>query len=146
MINKGHKRVTGQRWLRDAGVAAVLCWSDFEETSYIQGQRGSPSKTVGWAKSCSEQSPIPAKDTQRAQINTVSTRTQRPPQTLRQTVFKCLLQKYGSVVNFHRGRSSGCSSPGYGISPLGGDSHELGQRATYRTYTGLRKQALGGRK
>ena len=41
-------------------------------------------------------------------------------------------------------RGSGCSRPGYGISPLGG-RHYPHHRAT-RTYTGLRKQTLGGHK
>ena len=39
------------------------------------------------------------------------------------TVFECLPQKYGSAVDCCRGRGSGCSRPGYGISPLGGGHH-----------------------
>ena len=39
------------------------------------------------------------------------------------TVFKHLLWRYRSAVDCHRGRGSGCSSPGYGIRPLGGGHH-----------------------
>ena len=51
---------------------------------------------------------------------------QETPQRLSQIclgVFECLLQRYGSAVACHRGRGSGCSRPGYGISPLGGGQH-----------------------
>ena len=34
-------------------------------------------------------------------------------------VFECLLWRYGPTVGCCRGRVSGCSRPGYGISPLG---------------------------
>ena len=37
-----------------------------------------PSKMVGGVKLCLESSPIPARDTRRAQTNFVRTRTQRP--------------------------------------------------------------------
>ena len=43
----------------------------------------------------------------------------------------------------HRGRGSGCSRPGYGISPLGEGPHESHHRAA-RTYTRLGKQTLRG--
>ena len=36
---------------------------------------------------------------------------------------ECLLWKYRSAVAFHKDRGSGCSRPGYGISPLGGGCH-----------------------
>ena len=45
---------------------------------HIQGQRRSPSKMVGGAKSHLESNPIPTRDAQRAQTNLVHTRTQRP--------------------------------------------------------------------
>ena len=45
---------------------------------HIQGQRRSPSKTVGGAKSYLESKPIPSRDVQRTQENVVCTRTQRP--------------------------------------------------------------------
>ena len=45
---------------------------------HIQGQRGSPSKTVGWVKSHLESNSIPTRDTWRAQTNLVHTGTQRP--------------------------------------------------------------------
>ena len=50
---------------------------------------------------------------------------QQDPETaqrLNQTVFECLLQRYGSAVACRRGKGSGCSRPGYGITPLGGGS------------------------
>ena len=57
---------------------AVQHWSNFEEIPHIQGQRRSPSKTVGGAKSCLASNPTYARDAQRAQINLVYIRTQRP--------------------------------------------------------------------
>ena len=45
---------------------------------HVQGQRRSPSKTVGGAKSHLESNPISARDTRRAQTNLVHTRAQRP--------------------------------------------------------------------
>jgi len=48
-------------------------------------------------------------------------------------------------VDRRRGKGSGCSRPGYGISPLGGGCHWPHHRAA-RTYTGLGKQTLGGHK
>ena len=69
------------------------------------------------------------------------TTTQRPHIDWDKTVFECLPRRYGSVVDCCRGRSSGCSRPGYGISPLGGGHHESHHRAT-RTSTGLGKQTL----
>ena len=44
------------------------------------------------------------------------------PQRLR-TVFECLLWRYRSAVACRRGQGSGCSRPGYGISPLGAGCH-----------------------
>ena len=38
-------------------------------------------------------------------------------------VFEWILRRYVSAVACHRGRGSGCSRPGCGISPLGGDCH-----------------------
>ena len=39
------------------------------------------------------------------------------------TVFEHLQRMYGLAVDWRRGRGSGCSRPGYGISPLGGGCH-----------------------
>ena len=64
--------------LHSAGVVAVPRWSNFEEIPHVQGQRRSPSKMVGGAKSHLELNPIAARDAQRAQTNLVHTRTQRP--------------------------------------------------------------------
>ena len=60
-------------------------------------------------------------------------------------VFECLLRRYGSAVHCHRGRGSGCSRPGCGISPLGGVLHQPQHRTT-RIYKELGKQTLGGHK
>ena len=60
---------------------------------------------------------------QRHSAQTKPCAQQETPQRLSQTcrwVFECPLWRYGSAVAFHRGRGSGCSRPGYGISPLGG--------------------------
>ena len=95
-----------------------------KKTPPVQGQRRSPSKTVGGVKLCLESKPIPARDAQRTQ--TKPYKHQETPQRLRQTclwVFECLLRRYGSTVPCHRGRDSGCNRPGCGISPLGGGCH-----------------------
>ena len=39
-------------------MAAAQCWSDFEEIPHVEGQRRSPIKMVGGAKSCLESNPI----------------------------------------------------------------------------------------
>ena len=99
--------------------AAAQLWSNFGEIPHVQGQRIRPSKMVGGAKSHLESNPIPATDTQRAQTNLVHTRPQRPHRDWDKTVFECLLWRYGSAMDCRRGRGSGCSRFGYGISPLG---------------------------
>ena len=76
-----------ERQLCGAGAVALQLCSDFEEIAHIQGQRRSPSKMVGGAKSCLESRPIPGRDAQRAQTHLVCTRTKRLPQRLRQTCF-----------------------------------------------------------
>ena len=58
-----------------------------------------------------------------AKTNLVHTRTQRPHRDSARTVFECLLWRYRSAVDCCRDRGSGCSRPGYGISPLGGCRH-----------------------
>ena len=87
------------------------------------GQRIIPNKMVGGAKSHLESNPIPIRDAQRAQTNLVCTKTQRPHRDWDRTVFECLLWRYGLAVDCCKGRGSGCSRPGYGISPLGGGRH-----------------------
>ena len=47
------------------------------------------------------------------------------PQGLRQNC-ECLLWRYESAVDCCRGRASGCSRPGYGISPLIGGHYREG--------------------
>ena len=109
--------------LRSTGAAAALVWSDFEEITHVPGQRRSPRKAAGGAKSCLESNPVPARDAQWAQTNLVGTRTQRPHRDWDRTVFECLLWRYGSAVDWCKGRGYGCSRPGCGISPLGGGCH-----------------------
>ena len=55
------------------------CWipPKKKDTRPIQGQRRSPRKIVGGSESCLQSNPTPARDTQKAQINLVCTRTQR---------------------------------------------------------------------
>ena len=53
----------------------------FEEIPHIQGQRRSPSRTVGGVKSSLDSNPIPTRDAQRAQTNLVCTRTRGPTET-----------------------------------------------------------------
>ena len=65
--------------------------SGFEEITHVQGQRRSPRKTVGVAKSHLESNPKPTRDAQRAQTNLVCTRTQRPHRDWDRTVSECLL-------------------------------------------------------
>ena len=87
---------------------------------------------VGEAKSHLESNPIPARDAWRTQTNLVHTKTQRPLRDWARTVFECLLCRYGSAVPYCRGRGSGYSRPGYGISP----------NPTIETYTGLGNRLL----
>ena len=47
-----------------------------KKISHIQGQRRSPSKTVGGVKSHLESNPLPTRDAQRVQTKLVHTRTQ----------------------------------------------------------------------
>ena len=60
----------------------VWHWRDFVEIPHIQGQRRSPSKTVGGAKSHLESNPIPAADAQGAQ--TKQNKTKQNKTVLRQ--------------------------------------------------------------
>ena len=82
-----------------------------------KGKGEAPARTGG-ASSHLESNPKPARDVQKAQTNLVCTRTQRRPRNWDRTVFGCLLRRYGSAVPGPRGRGSGCSRPGYGITLL----------------------------
>ena len=55
-----------------------------------------------------ESNPIPTRDAQRAQTNLVCTLTQEPHRDWDRTGFECLLCRYGSAVDCHRGRGPGC--------------------------------------
>ena len=85
---------------------------------HIQRQGRSPSKMVGEVKSHLESNPISTRDAQRPQTNIVCIRTQRPHRDWDRTVFEDLLQRYRSSLDCYRGRGSGCSRPGYGITLL----------------------------
>ena len=118
--------VQGQRSpSKMVGAGAAVAWhsSNCEEIPHIQEQRRSPKKMGGGAKSRSESNPIPTRNTQRAQTNLVRTRTQRPHRVRDRAVFEHLLWRSRSAVACRRGRGSGCSRPGCGISPLEGGHH-----------------------
>ena len=90
---------------------------------HVQGQRRSPSKMVEGAILHLESNPISTREAQRVQTNLVWTRTKRPHRDWARTMFECLLQRYRWAVGCWRGRGSGYTRPGYGISPLGGGCH-----------------------
>ena len=77
---------------------------------------------VGEVKSPLESNLTHARDAQRAQKYLVHTRTQGPTETETEL---CLVVFCGGMDQQWTagGRSSGCSRPGYGISPLGGGCH-----------------------
>ena len=75
-----------------------------KKTPHIQGQRRSPSKTVGEAKSRLESNPIPTRHQAR-------------------TVFERLLRRSRSAVACCTGGGSGGSTPGCAMSPLGAGHH-----------------------
>ena len=77
----GYSCMALEWWVHCAGVLAVQCWSNFEEISHLQGQRRRPSKMVGDTKSHLESNTIAIRDTQRAQIYLVGTRTRDPTGT-----------------------------------------------------------------
>ena len=71
-------------------------------------------------------------------------------------MFECFLGRYRSAVDYCRGRGSGCSRPGYGISPLGGlwrspltaqqschNLHRTGETDSWRAQTKPLHQDLG---
>ena len=70
------------------------------------------------ANSHLESNPIPARNTQKAETNRMCTTTQGPHRDWDWTVFEPLLWRYGSEVDCHRDRGSGCRRLGYGISLL----------------------------
>ena len=69
-------------FIHATGAEATWHWRDFEEIPHIQGQKKSPRKMVGGAKSHLESNPIPPSVAQRAQTNLMHTRTQRPHRDL----------------------------------------------------------------
>ena len=77
---------------------------------------------VGGVKLHLESNTTSARDAQRAQKNLVCTRTHRPTETQTE-LFEFLLWRYGSAVDCYKGRGSGYSRSGYGISPIGGGHH-----------------------
>ena len=99
--------------------AAALNWSGREEIPHIQGQRRSPSKTVGGANLHSELDPVPARDAQRAWAGLLCIRTWGPHRDWDRIVLEHLLWRCGLVLDC----CSGWSRLGYGICPLGGGCH-----------------------
>ena len=91
---------------------------------------------VGMAKSHLGSNPIPTRNTQTYLVP-------QGPREWDRTVSECLLRRDGSAVDCCRGRGSGCSRLGYGISPLGRGHHYPCHRAT-GTYTGLGNRLLKG--
>ena len=88
------------------------CWILPKKIPHIQGQRRSPRKMVGGAKSHLESNPLPARDVQRAQTNLVPIRTQRCHRDWARTVSECLLQRYRSAVDCHRAGTLGAADLG----------------------------------
>ena len=109
-----------EQWLCSAGVTL--------RRYPMSEEKEKPSKMVGRVKSHLELNPIHATDAQRAQTHLVHIR--RPHRDWDGTVFECLLRRWWSAedpsgllrsaVDGLRGRDSGCSRPGYGISSLEG--------------------------
>ena len=118
-----------------ARAAAAWCWSDFEEIPHVHGHRWSPKRMVGGGEIAFRIKPHTPRETQKAQTYLVHTRTQRPHRHWDRTVFGCLLRRYVSAADCFRGRSSGCSRPGYGMSSL--EVLPLTHHSATRSYTGL---------
>ena len=87
--------------------------------------------------------PRTTRKAQRAQINLVHTRTQRPHRDWDRTVFEHLLRRYGSAVDCCGSWGSGCSRPGYGTSLL--EEVPLPHHRAARTYTGQGNKLLAGK-
>ena len=86
----GSRRVITPSWLSGLWSGCTVLEKLWGDTPH-QGQRRSPRKMVGGAKSYLESNPIATRDAQRAQTNLVCTRTQRPHRDWARTVFECLL-------------------------------------------------------
>ena len=104
------------------GVEAAWCWSDFEEIPHIQAQRRSPSKMAGAGKIAFRIKPHTSQRCSQDLNSPCAHQDPETPQRLRQN---CIWASpvYGSTVDCHRGRDSGCSYLGHtacGIIPLGG--------------------------
>ena len=96
------------------------CWIPPKKIPYPEGQRRSPSNTVGGSKLHLESNPIPTRDAWRAQTKPC-TQQETPAETEPDlSLSVCLLQRYRSAVACHTGRGSGCNSLWCGINPLGG--------------------------
>ena len=101
-------QLTNWGWLvqhREKKVLELQCLK--RQIPHIQGQRRSPSKVVGGAKSHLEQNPIPTRDAQEAQINLVCTRTQRCHREWDRPVW-VPHHEVQVPVDCRRGRASGC--------------------------------------
>ena len=129
-LNKERKAWFWVQWSGGARVATMWRWSSscaaleqlWGDSPHPRAKE-KPQKDSRRAKSCLESNPIPTRDAQRAQTYLVCTRTKRPQRDWDRTVFECLMRRYRSAVDCCSGTGSGCSRPGYGISPLGGGLH-----------------------
>ena len=124
-----NSKITTCLWQENVG-------SHQKKIPHVQGQRRSPSKTVGRAKLWLESNPILARDAQGAQTKPCVHQDPDTPQRLSQTclwVFECFLQRYESAVAYRRGRGSGCCRLGCGIKALGRGHHQSHHRAAKQT-------------
>ena len=93
-----------------------------KKITHIQGQKRSPSKMAGAGKIAFRIKPHTSQRCSQDLNSPCAHQDPETPQRLRQN---CIWASpvYGSTVDCHRERGSGCSRPGYGISSLGGGHH-----------------------
>ena len=108
-----------QTWLlpSTSHTSTEECWIPSKKDTPHLGAKEKPQQDGKRGKITFRITPPTHQRCQRAQTNFVHTRTQRHHRDWAKTVFECLLQ--GSAVDCWRCKGSGCSRPGYGISPLG---------------------------
>ena len=103
-----------------------------KKTPHVQGQRRSLSKMVGGVKLHLESNPTTARGLQGSN-KTLCTPGPRDPMETEPDLCLSLLWRYRLAVACHRGRGSGCSRLGCGISPLGGGHHWPHHRTAEQT-------------
>ena len=112
---------------------------------HIQGQRTSPSRMVGAAKSRLESNPIPARVSRRAQTNLLCTRTQtETPET---ELELCLKASCGGMGQQYPAAGAGALGASYlGMAWTLIEEVTINPTRDAKSYIGLRKQTLGGHK